>query len=57
MKCPECDEIMEQICMYGTEEEINIEYHCKNCNCLAKLQWHPHTKKLSTIDLNENLPF
>ena len=44
MDCPECKEIMEQICMSGTNEEITIEYHCEKCGTLARLTWNPGSR-------------
>ena len=41
MNCPECNEPMEQICMSGTDEEINLEFHCPKCQTLARLAWNP----------------
>jgi len=51
MECPECKAFMEQICMYGTEEEINIDYHCENCGCIATLKWIPCKKAKGTENL------
>lgn len=44
MKCPECQNDMEQICMYGNENDINIDWHCENCGALATSHWTPHKK-------------
>ena len=45
MKCPECETEMEQLCMYGTDEDINIDWHCENCQTTAILKWYPHKPK------------
>ena len=55
MKCPECSHEMEQTCMYGTEEEINIDWHCEECGTFATLKWEPGKKKQKAID--NDLPY
>jgi len=48
MKCPKCGEYMEKLRIYGTEEEVRIDYHCAKCQTLASLTWHPHKEKAPT---------
>jgi len=56
MKCPECKSDMEPACMYGNEKELNIDYTCNNCGCIAILKWFPHKKK--EVETNNNsVPF
>lgn len=55
MKCPECDNIMEPISMSGNEEEIERDYHCEQCNCVAIVKWYPGKKRQSVV--LEDLPF
>jgi len=57
MKCPECSEEMEQLCMYGNDEDINIDWHCENCGTCATLHWTPGKKKKQTVDIDDDLPY
>jgi hypothetical protein len=41
MECPECKNNAEQLCMYGIEEEINIDYYCEKCGTIITLTWKP----------------
>jgi hypothetical protein len=52
MECPECHKEMEQLCMYGNDEEINIDWHCEHCQCCATLKWTP--KKRTVAEFLEN---
>jgi hypothetical protein len=54
MTCPECQSVMSQICMYGTEEEITIEYNCSECQTLARLTWNPGKRVAMN---NSELPY
>ena len=56
MECPECKEYMETICMFGTDEEVNIEYHCEKCGTLARLTWNPG-KRSEREPLPEAIPY
>lgn len=57
MKCPECSEEMQQLCMYGNEEEINIDGHCENCGTVATLKWEPGKKKKQAAEIDDDLPY
>jgi len=55
MKCPECQNEMNQICMYGTDDDINIDWHCERCGTLATLHWTPSKRKIANN--NNDLPY
>jgi ribosomal protein S27E len=52
MECPECKNETEQLCMYGNNEEINIDHYCKQCGTLVTLTWKPgkRAKKQETLE-------
>lgn len=56
MRCPECNNYMQQLCMYGTDDEINIDYYCEICGCFAFLKWGPSKKNKVEI-INQDIPF
>lgn len=56
MECPECKEFMETISMFGTNEEVNVEYHCEKCGTLARLTWNPGERIQSEPEPN-GIPF
>jgi transcription elongation factor Elf1 len=55
MECPECNNEMQQLCMYGTNEDINIDYHCDKCGTLASLKWKQGKRKVA--EKNSEIPF
>lgn len=50
MCCPVCDEIMQQLCMYGDEETIFHEFYCEKCQT-----WLLQSFKNEARDKNESL--
>jgi len=55
MKCPECGEEMEQLCMYGDESDVNVDWHCESCGTFAIVHWVPGKKKSKMVD--DDLPY
>jgi uncharacterized Zn finger protein len=41
MECPECKEQMNQLCMYGIDDNMNIDLYCEKCGTFATISWKP----------------
>jgi hypothetical protein len=55
MKCTECENEMNQLCMYGTEEVINTDHYCEKCGTLTTLTWKPGKRAIKIETLEDNI--